>query len=159
VRRRRPLWLLAALTAGALLLAGCGGTDAPAQTDAPRITMTEFAFDPAEVTVPAGEPLRLVLTNDGELPHEFMVGRGPMPGDGGYGQDLLDGLHPAVTPPDAVGTDAHDAHAGFMVLLDPGETAEVTVTVPADRAGEWEIGCFQPGHYEAGMHGELTVTD
>lgn len=72
-------------------------------------------------------------------------------------EDLFAGLSPSVTPPDAVAMDAHDAHAGFMVQVEPGETVEVTFTLPEDRAGEWEIGCFEPGHYEAGMHATLTL--
>jgi uncharacterized cupredoxin-like copper-binding protein len=27
-----------------------------------------------------------------------------------------------------------------------------------EAQGEWEIGCFVPGHYEAGMHAPLLVT-
>lgn len=37
----------------------------------------------------------------------------------------------------------------------PGETKELTI-VTID-AGEFEIACYYPGHYEVGMHGTITV--
>lgn len=36
----------------------------------------------------------------------------------------------------------------------PGETKTLTVEV---GEGVYEMGCFEPGHYEAGMKGTLTV--
>lgn len=41
--------------------------------------------------------------------------------------------------------------------VEPGGFASVTFALPADRRGEWEIGCFVPGHYEAGMKATLVV--
>lgn len=35
-----------------------------------------------------------------------------------------------------------------------------SVTLEVDlEPGTWELGCFEPGHYEAGMHRPLVVTD
>lgn len=130
------------------------------------ISMSEFAFDPAKFAVPVGEAVTLTLTNDGEVVHEFMAGRQVKSQDGdtahGYRQDLFAGIEPTVTREAGVAADhAHDDHAhdhgGFVVLADPGETVEVSFTAPPDKTGQWEIGCFQPGHYEAGMRGTLTV--
>jgi uncharacterized cupredoxin-like copper-binding protein len=49
---------------------------------------------------------------------------------------------------------------GFMVMRDPGESAEVTFTVPADASGEWEIACFEEdgAHYDDGMRGTLIIS-
>jgi uncharacterized cupredoxin-like copper-binding protein len=156
--RRRAV--LSVLAAAALLLGACTtGAQDDTGTDRVEITMSEFAFDPDPVTVPAGREVTLALTNDGDVRHELMAGRDPMPDDdGGYLQDLFAGVDPTVSPASAVAMDDHDAHAGFMVQVEPGETVEVTFTLPADRSGGWEIGCFEPGHYEAGMHAQLTVT-
>jgi uncharacterized cupredoxin-like copper-binding protein len=154
---RKPT-VLSVLAVAALLLGACTtGTQDDTGTDRVEITMSEFAFDPDPVTLPTGREVTVALTNDGDIRHEFMAGRDPM-ADGGYMQDLFAGVDPAVTPAEAVAMDAHDAHAGFMVQVEPGETVEVTFTLPADRAGDWEIGCFEPGHYEAGMHATFTVT-
>ena len=46
---------------------------------------------------------------------------------------------------------------GTMVEAAAGETFLMTFTLPEDRRGEWETGCFLSGHYEAGMHGTLIV--
>jgi len=35
-----------------------------------------------------------------------------------------------------------------------GQTITMDVTL---TPGTWELGCFEPGHYEAGMHRELLV--
>jgi uncharacterized cupredoxin-like copper-binding protein len=155
----RKLTVLSVLAVVALLLGACttGAKDGTG-TDRAEITMSEFAFDPAPVTVPTGREVTVALTNDGDVRHEFMAGRDPRPDDGGYRQDLFAGVGPAASPAEAVAMDAHDAHAGFMVQVEPGETVEVKFTVPADRAGDWEVGCFEPGHYEAGMHASFTVT-
>jgi uncharacterized cupredoxin-like copper-binding protein len=152
--------LVVVLAAGAVLLSACTTAEQDEQpaTEAIAITMTEFAFDPDPLLFPAGREITLTLVNDGDVPHEFMAGREPMPDNGGYLQDLFDGVHPTVTPPDAAEADPHDAHAGFMVLVQPGEDVEVVFTLPGNRAGEWEIGCFEPSHYEAGMHTTLTVS-
>ena len=58
--------------------------------------------------------------------------------------------------------DAGHAHGaghehGTMVEAAAGETFLMTFTLPEDRRGEWETGCFLSGHYEAGMHGTLIV--
>lgn len=69
--------------------------------------------------------------------------------------------HPEGQPDDhdevaaEAGAEPHGhAHDGFMVLLQPGETVRLSFDVPAE-AGEWETGCFEPGHYEAGMAGSV----
>lgn len=58
----------------------------------------------------------------------------------------------------------HEEHAemvGFHVVLAPGETAEMSFTVPADAAGEWQLGCFEDdgAHWDDGMQGTLTVVE
>lgn len=60
----------------------------------------------------------------------------------------------------AAETAAHmDEHHGFMVELAAGGEATIRFTVPADRTGEWELGCFigDGWHYDEGMHGKLIV--
>lgn len=149
--------LAALLVAGGVVLAGCG--TAQPDTDV-EMTMKEFGFDPEEVVLPAGEEVTLTLANDGDVRHEFMAGREVMTdGDtpNGYMEDFFHDVDVTVEPDDAVVEDDHDDHAGFMLLLEPGDRVEVTFTVPEDKVGEWEIGCFEPGHYDAGMHAALTV--
>lgn len=89
------------------------------------------------------------LRNAGTIEHEFMAGRQAMTGVG-YKEDWL-----ALAKPDRGG--GHDMdHQGSGVRVQPKNTATLTITVPAAR-GEFEFGCFIPGHYEGGMKGRLVV--
>lgn len=138
--------------AAALVAAACGGGATPrgAATDAPRtvqIGISEFFFSPALLTLRSGETVTLVLKNSGTQEHTFMAGRGPQFGKG-FSQDWL---MPAMSMP--AGQDMGSAPG---VRIAPGTTATLTLVVPAD-AGDFEFGCFRPGHYESGMKGTLLV--
>jgi uncharacterized cupredoxin-like copper-binding protein len=43
------------------------------------------------------------------------------------------------------------------VTIEPGET--VTVLARFDEPGETLYGCHQPGHWEVGMKGTITIVD
>lgn len=44
------------------------------------------------------------------------------------------------------------------IQLAPGESTTTTFTVPQSYAGEtFEMGCFQPDHYESDMKATLVV--
>jgi uncharacterized cupredoxin-like copper-binding protein len=114
--------------------------------------MTEFAFHPKEIRVRPGELVTLVLKNKGNERHEVMAGRGAIQHSGGYSEDLLAGIELRVSG----ALRADHSHGGVMVLVAKGGTAHATFTVP-DRPGEYEMGCFEPGHYLAGMVGRLVI--
>ena len=54
-----------------------------------------------------------------------------------------------------------DAAGPFEILVEPRETVEVRVELPADREGDWEMGCFtaRGAHYRAGLTGTVHVVD
>ena len=139
--------------AAALVAAACGGGATPrgAATDAPRtvqIGISDFFFSPALLTLRSGETVKVLLKNAGTQEHTFMAARGPELGKG-FSQDWL---APAMSM-----TAGHDmASAGPDVRVAPGTTTTLTLVVPAD-AGEFEFGCFLPGHYESGMKGKVLV--
>lgn len=60
------------------------------------------------------------------------------------------------------GDEHTDDHMGWMVMnaADSDQTI-IEFTVPADRVGEWEMGCFEDDgtHYDDGMHGKLVVVE
>ena len=56
----------------------------------------------------------------------------------------------------AAEAEAHSPH-GTMVQTKPATTTAMTFTLPTSKRGEWETGCFLPGHFEAGMKGILIV--
>ena len=68
----------------AVVLVACGGSegnqsDADEATtstapDTVEITMTDYGYEPSDVTIPAGEAVTLQFTNDGSVEHYFVVG-------------------------------------------------------------------------------------
>lgn len=48
-------------------------------------------------------------------------------------------------------------HGGTGVTVQPGSRVELTLRIPSDTTGSWEVGCFVQGHYEAGMVGTITM--
>jgi len=59
--------------AAAALLAGCGGGSSPSQPSGSiKVTMTEFKFDPANITVPHGKAV-FFLVNSGSTQHDMAI--------------------------------------------------------------------------------------
>jgi uncharacterized cupredoxin-like copper-binding protein len=122
--------------AGYVQLVGPGAPTVGTKTD-PRIVhldMTDqLTFLPMDVPVAKGETIRFVLTNSGTAVHEFQVG-----------------------PADKVAADEVD---GTIVVekdeLDAGSTHAVDYTFAGD--GPYAFACHEPGHYEAGMKGTITI--
>lgn len=46
--------------------------------------------------------------------------------------------------------------ADFHIHADPGETVRASFLAPSEP-GEYEVGCYLPGHFESGMKGTLVV--
>ncbi len=170
--RYRWLWLalVGALALAALALAACGeekeeaaatpaATPPAAEETAPpaaeviQITMGEMFFEPKEIRLKEGQQVQIELVNEGVVEHEFMVGREARPAPGGYEQDFFEGIDVQFTGEKAE-LEREEGH-GTEVMLEAGGRAVLTFTVPTGT--EWEIGCFVPGHYEAGMKGKLIV--
>lgn len=98
-----------------------------------------LAFEPAEFSVAAGETVTFRIVNQGSLVHDFTLG-----------DQATQDEHEAEM---SEGGMAHDQPN--VVTLPAGETVELTWTFP--DSGTVLIGCHQPGHYAAGMKGEVTV--
>lgn len=145
----------AAVAALAILAAACGDDDASTAggSDATRtveIDMVDIAFEPESVDVGAGETVRFVFTNRGEIAHDAFIGDADA--QAGHESDMRD---------------AEDEHGGEhgsghgeedgsdAVTVAPGDRGELTHTF--DEAGAIEIGCHQPGHYDAGMKIDVEV--
>jgi plastocyanin len=93
--RRTPIAIVLVLAALALVAAGCGGDDDDDTTTTPttttegatgatgedgggtadagatEVSMTEYSFDPSDLSVASGDSIEVV--NDGELPHNLTV--------------------------------------------------------------------------------------
>jgi uncharacterized cupredoxin-like copper-binding protein len=136
IRQRFSQALSAVALAG--LVAACGG-GRPIEIEA----LDELAWDPASVTVQAGESVTFTVTNDGEMQHEFVLGP----------EHVQEAHEMAATE----GMEHGGAGAEALAVLElaPGETKEVTVTF--EEPGEVLYACHEPGHYDGGMVGTVTV--
>ena len=128
------------------------------------ITVGEFYFrgpdgvDNGQLKLESGRPHLIRFVNEGALDHEVHFGREPNPETGLYGQNLF-----APQAPDQ--NDGEHRSHGFLGLHlppwdDPSMPApfgELHVWIPRGLEGEWEVGCFVPGHYEAGQHAPLII--
>lgn len=106
-----------------------------------KVDMSDsMRFTPSSISVKAGEVIRFVVRNSGKVKHEMVIG-------------------------DAAELDEHaKAMAKFpnmehdepnQVTLEPGKTG--TIVWQFDKAGKVDFACLQPGHYEAGMKGQIVV--
>jgi len=150
------LFAVLALTAGACAQSPAASTTpdanpgrsfgSPAEAaDADRVieitASDNLVFEPAEIAVAAGETVTFRVINDGNLVHDFTLG-------------------------DQATQDEHEAEMAEMggemaheepntVTIPAGETAELTWRFA--ESGTVLIGCHQPGHYAAGMKGQVEV--
>ncbi|WP_225769641.1 cupredoxin domain-containing protein [Inquilinus sp. Marseille-Q2685] len=122
-----------------------------------EITIKDSAYEPKAVRVKAGETVRFVLKNEGELLHEFNLGTAEMHAEHQHEmQTMVE--HGMLTPTAVVATSmpgmSHDDPNA--VFIEPGKTAELSWTFPA--GGTIEFACNIPGHYESGMVGKIVFS-
>ena len=101
----------------------------------------EMSFDPPTIEVSPGEVVRFVVTNSGEVPHDFTIGDESMQAEHAEAMGHKPGGMPHDLP--------------NAISLQPGETKELTWRF--GTTGMLEYGCHVPGHYEAGMRGQIRV--
>jgi len=138
--------LVAVLSFPALvLLAACGSGDEEAPLASAgedrtiQIEMRDIAFVPTAVDVRAGERIRFVFTNTGQLVHDAFIGDEASQEE--HEKDMRSGH-------------SHGEGAG-AVTVKPGKQAQLVHTF--EQAGRVLIGCHQPGHYTGGMRATVNV--
>ncbi|HEX2981661.1 MAG TPA: plastocyanin/azurin family copper-binding protein [Anaerolineaceae bacterium] len=120
-----------------MVLSACGGGSGSGATTNITTAMSDFKFDPAEWTVPAGEEITLQISNTGQLEHDWILM-----------------MSPATIPFD---TD-DEANVVTEVEQEPGENTSFKFTAPSEP-GDYQVVCGIPGHLEAGMKGTLHVVE
>lgn len=148
-----------ALLAGllAVTVAACGDDDADGAgaggaTRTIEVDMVDLAFEPSTIDVDAGETVRFVFTNNGEVPHDAFIG--DFDAQAGHAADMADMADMGDTADEHGGGHGEGSDA---ITVEPGERAELVHTFGADD-DELLIGCHQPGHYEAGMVASIRVS-
>jgi uncharacterized cupredoxin-like copper-binding protein len=106
-----------------------------------KVDMTDaMRFNPATINVKAGETIRFLVKNSGQLKHEFVLGTE---------KELKDHYELMKKFPEMEHADPN------QVTVPPGKTGEVVWQFT--RAGKVDFACLQPGHYDAGMKGLVNV--
>lgn len=129
------------------------------------ITMSEYRFSPATITIPAGESVDFVLDNKGIVGHVFMVyprPKAPYKSAGDWWEYVLAKTYLRNMGEILVHTRGQFAVSSTSVAevaVDPGKT--VTLTFTPARKGTFEFACLLStgggSHYTAGMKGRLIV--
>ena len=97
-------------------------------------------FTPALITARKGETIRFALSNSGKVRHEMVLGSS---------RELKEHAAMMRKFPEMEHTDPN------RLSVDPGKTGALVWQFT--RAGTFEFACLQPGHFEAGMRGKITV--
>lgn len=106
----------------------------------------QMRFISDDWAVQPGETVRFVVTNTGQLPHEFVIDTAQ--GNAVHRKSMME----TMANGDMMAHDDPNA-----VAVAPGETSELIWTFT--DAGTFEAACNLPGHYEAGMSIDIAVTN
>ena len=106
------------------------------------ITMvaTDIKFTPAAITVRKGETVRFEIVNNGKLDHEFVLGDSA--------EQVEHDKEMAAVP----GMKMDHVNG---VAVAPGKSARLVWAFTA--SGTLQYACHVPGHFVAGMVGQLTI--
>ena len=140
---------VAACMAALFVVSSCGSDDDSASsppgdssTRTVEIEMRDIEFSPTTVDVEEGDEVRFVFTNSGAVTHEAYVGDAAAQADHADEMESMGGMDH--------GGDAE------VLTVEPGETGEISYTFA--EAGTVQLGCHEPGHFEAGMVLDVDVS-
>jgi len=97
-------------------------------------------FNPSHIQVKRGETVRFIVKNSGKIRHEMVLGSM---------KELKEHAEMMRKMPEMEHADEN------MVSADPGRSGELVWHFT--RAGKSDFACLQPGHFDAGMKGKVTV--
>lgn len=131
------------------------GASSPSETDfgrpgdPKRVTRTvrmdmhdSMRYSVDRITVRQGETIRFVMRNTGNVMHEMVLGTPREIADHSELMRKFPGME-------------HDEE--YQLHVKPGATGELIWQFT--KAGEFAFACLVPGHYEAGMTGNVVVLD
>jgi uncharacterized cupredoxin-like copper-binding protein len=101
----------------------------------------KFVHEPLKIKL--GETIKFVVTNRGEMPHEFSLGDSPTQRAHALMMEKMPDMKHEGDP--------------AAVTLQPGETKEVIWTFNKPVQGSIELACQMPGHYEGGMVSKVSL--
>jgi uncharacterized cupredoxin-like copper-binding protein len=126
-----------------------------------NVEMHDNYYEPESIQVKPGETVRFVVENKGSLVHEFNIGTPDMH-DSHQAEMQMMVEHGVIQGgklnKKMMEMDMGNGHSmkhddPNSVLLEPGESQEVVWKFTGE--GNVEFACNVPGHYQAGMYGEV----
>ena len=129
-----------------VVIPACGdAADAGGTEDDPRVVevaaLDTLAYEPTTIEVAEGETITFVVSNSGDIDHEFVVGDEET--QQMAEEEMSEGMH------------GHTAAMAALTIA-PGDTEEATVTF--EEAGTLQYACHIEGHYPGGMVGTIEVS-
>ena len=101
----------------------------------------DMRFHNSIIDAKRGETIRFIAKNSGKVKHEMVLGTQ---------KDLKEHYELMKKNPEMEHADAN------MVTVAPGKTGEIIWQFTS--AGKVDFACLQPGHYDAGMEGQVIVS-
>jgi uncharacterized cupredoxin-like copper-binding protein len=145
---------------GAKIDIGMAGNAADA-TRTIEINMLDNFYDPESISIKEGETVRFIIKNSGDFVHEFNLGTASM--HAAHQKEMMTMVEHGVLEADKINHDMMKMDMGGgktmehndpnSVLLEPGKSGEVVWTFT--KAAKIEFACNVPGHYDAGMMGNV----
>lgn len=162
--RKTLLALALGLTTMTAFAAGEHGSSQAAVGDADinrtiRLEAGDMWFGSENLDISPGDTIKFEIVNTGNIEHEFVIGDTEAQEAHRKMMQEMSGSH---------GNGGHGGHGGHVmaegehggnmpsVTIAPGETAELVWTAPRNVRG-LEYACNIPGHYEAGMSGNIDL--
>ena len=113
-------------------------------TNAKRTVKVEMLdtmrFNPQSITVKQGETIKFIVKNSGKIKHEMVLGTE---------KELKEHAEVMKKNPEMEHDDEN------QITVQPGKSGEIIWQFT--KAGKVNFACLQPGHYDAGMAGTVTV--
>lgn len=106
----------------------------------PLVMSDDMKFTPANIDVKRGETIKFVVKNAGKIKHEMVIGSMAELKEHAEMMRKMPGME-------------HDEPN--QLALDPGKSGELVWQFT--KSGTVEFACLQPGHFEAGMTGKVSV--
>lgn len=126
------------------------------------VAMHDNYYEPEAIEVRPGETIRFVVENNGQLVHEFNIGTPAM--HKAHEEEMMMMVEQGVIQGGKLNRKMMEMDMGDeghsmkhddpnSVLLEPGERDEIIWKFTQESS--IEFACNVPGHYQAGMHGNV----
>lgn len=126
-----------------------------------NVEMHDNYYEPESIEVNPGETVRFVIENKGNLVHEFNIGTPDM--HEAHQEEMMMMVEHGVIQGGKLNQNMMNMDMGNgktmkhddpnSVLLEPGQSKEVVWKFT--EKGDIEFACNVPGHYQAGMYGDV----